>query len=379
MDLITIRPDLMQTTLLQEHMCTIREAVRPSGGAIPRFDVLLVQAVVKAFQLRSERAASAQCDPESGENIVRSAARMYADAGWERDVLWHALWVVMQHDDTDGLRLILSLLVRGGNECAARKRFVFVVLVHRAGQFLKRGTTAGCDPDAGSEGRTVEAAVSHLREVAVSYLDELKEKAFASTFLEPTKAHFRAIGDSVMEGDVDVHGANTYAAVLLAALGVRLPRVPLLGDEAKGIVDFEAASGFPDFWKDENFGRAYTDPKLRLKRRPNTAVAPKNVFIFPGDTPRQVANVAVAPNSSPHQQKQLAKYLEQFAHYFSKEFILGKLFMHLYQEGCGADLDIVVNEVASQQVPCTEWLYNENGDMDTERGLQLFGYLQIAR
>ena len=71
-------------------------------------------------------------------------------------------------------------------------------------------------------------------------IDDIKEdKALKATFLEPTKMYFRAVNDHIMEGDVDIHGSNTYLAILLATLGVKLSRTPVLNDEAKGIAQIE--------------------------------------------------------------------------------------------------------------------------------------------
>ncbi len=42
------------------------------------------------------------------------------------------------------------------------------------------------------------------------YLDTHKDKAFQSTFIEPTIFYYELVRDSIMAGDVEVHGANTY-------------------------------------------------------------------------------------------------------------------------------------------------------------------------
>ena len=79
----------------------------------------------------------------------------------------------------------------------------------------------------------------------------------ARVFLRPTIVYFQLTRNAVMEGDVDVHGSNTYLALLevvkadskclkkntdqhqiQAATGVQMSRIALMDDDVKGVCDF---------------------------------------------------------------------------------------------------------------------------------------------
>lgn len=72
-------------------------------------------------------------------------------------------------------------------------------------------------------------------ECLLDYLDEHKIRAFKSAFVEPTKLLIDRMYDTVRRDDVEVHGSNAYATMLLACLGVRLPVFPYFREGSKGM------------------------------------------------------------------------------------------------------------------------------------------------
>ena len=127
-------------------------------------------------------------------------------------------------------------------------------------------------------------------------------------------------------------GGNVHRALLLAALGVRTPRTPLLHDEVKGIAPFLRAGGefcstfLPLLWSDECFGKDISQiaaPRSIAQR----AGRGNNFFIFnDAATPYELGEIAVNPlRSTSAQRAELAVYLEAWARYFSAECVVPAL------------------------------------------------------
>ena len=157
----------------------------------------------------------------------------------------------------------------------------------------------------------------------------LQTLAFQASFIEPTRLYYMTVWDSRAEGDVEVHGSNTYITLLQACLGVAVPRLPFVLDEVKGVADFRAAGvpGMELLWKPENFGRKVESvPGLRDAGSSAARRVSTDRFLFAGAVALDVANAAVSP-SPEHEaaRRALAPYLEQFASYFAEDFILERL------------------------------------------------------
>ena len=157
----------------------------------------------------------------------------------------------------------------------------------------------------------------------------LQALAFQSSFVEPTRLYYMSVWDSRAEGDVEVHGSNTYITLLQACLGVAVPRLPFVLDEVKGVADFRAAGvpGMELLWTPENFGRKVESvPGLRDAGSTAVRRVQTDRFLFAGAVALDVANAAVSP-SPEHApaRRALAPYLEQFASFFAEDFILERL------------------------------------------------------
>jgi len=186
------------------------------------------------------------------------------------------------------------------------------------------------------------------------FIEDTKEQALKTTFLEPTKMYFRAKDEPVRENQVDVHGSNTYLAVLSATLGVQLNRRPYLSDYSIGCVDFLAdGAAEPLAWEEAHFGRDWEgDRTLRREEGLFGEEGPKPLrtpgifdrieffadtcllqtrtgFVFSGGTARDVANAAVNPAVKAPRRRHLARYLEKFASWFSEDFILPRMISRL--------------------------------------------------
>lgn len=202
---------------------------------------------------------------------------------------------------------------------------------------------AGAVPSPMAPTITPLEARRQLYDACSEVVDDLKEKAAKSTFAEPTKCYYRAIGDLVMEGDVDVHGMNVYLAVLWAALGVRTSRVPLLHDVCCGIIDVSQLpragmeKAMTALWADSNLGRDWEGvPGVArtMLRSVSSGVMYRNQFPFAGSgSPGGIAMAALsAAASSATDRGHIAVLLRQFASYFKPQLVLPRLVSALTAE-----------------------------------------------
>lgn len=165
------------------------------------------------------------------------------------------------------------MICKTASNCDAAKRFMFTLLVKRAvsslpeGGHLKPQVTAApaaaaaamADPSsaapAASDGDKGDSAASGagagdaataaasgasstgmdpavareiLRSFCMERVDELKEKALASTFYEPALWYLETTGGSTC--NFEVHAANVYLSFLAVVLGVRTSRQPYIDD-----------------------------------------------------------------------------------------------------------------------------------------------------
>jgi hypothetical protein len=230
-------------------------------------------------------------------------------------------------------------MLRGANECTARKQFVLSSLIDRA--HIKNFQEESLDLLKNATEPWKRQLLSHL----FKYLDDLKEKAFSTVFTEPAKLYFRLTNNTVAEGDVDVHGANTYLGLLQACLGVNLRRAPFLGDEPKGAIaylDFfkngKNCEMVKLIWDVSNLGKSfegiYSSPQKLTQARNQYIYSNRNYFLWTGNNINTVVRSAleVSGGKVEENQRKLEEYLEQFIYYFSEDYVLEGMYRSLALE-----------------------------------------------
>merc|ERR1712048_971135 len=202
---------------------------------------------------------------------------------------------------------------------------------------------ARCTPQR-SEVASDSLAAARARILAATreFLDDEKNAAFNTHFLEPSWMYLAAAKDG--NPDVNVHGANTYLAALAASLGVRFSREPFLNDESKGVtpfLDFCFEGGALEaLQKPENLGKSWQavreckNPKL-ARNAPRTA----HKWLREGGRAIDTANLAIGTDSAAR--NRLRPYLEAFADVFSATRLLPRLFTRLVQSD---ELTAALNE-----------------------------------
>jgi len=342
---ICIAPELMSSSRLWKHLKFLKQ----QKAVVAAYEEIVITIIHKACNTRFRWAARYKTANISGlgsGNLLQGAMSYYQALQWERPYLVQALDLLHKTEDPDGLQVILGLMLSGSGWCHARKTFVFNTIVSRvkvpAGAIEEAWTRADESPE-------LQTARQAIMEIVTDFIEDTKDHALKSTFLEPTKMHFRAADEPVRENQVDVHGANTFLAILSATLGVQLNRRPYLRDYSIGCVDFLADDAAePTAWSESHFGRDWEGvrelrdggefgeqgPKPlrkpgifdRIEFFADTCILQSRTgFVFSGGTAREVANASVNPAGRSEKRLHLARYLEKFASWFSKDFILPRM------------------------------------------------------
>ena len=308
----------------------------------------------------------------------------------DRRTLRSALWaltdaVVASADprsdvDTRATHLqgLVAIMVRGAQECPARKRWALGVVVEAAVDTLTAANdrcqrrlldsvatnhlaTTACELPS-----PVCAAAARLRGAVSRAVDDLKMAALRSAFAEPMKLYFRSIGNAIMEGDVDVHGTNAFAALLRATVGIALPSLSLFEDSVKGIADFrsdalgdEWRAALAAFAKDEVFGMPWTAVVTDAARASTPAIrrgwggiringrASMNVDLFGigAESAEELGTAAV--DSSPLAARvrfRVAPYIAAFTSHLSNVRALERICLELFRDNArAADAQLVLD------------------------------------
>ena len=286
----------------------------------------------------------------------------------------------LNENNRDSLQVTCGLILRAAGECQGRKQDVFTKVIDRC---IASELTSGV----GLVGREHEAA---LFEAARNPIDEMKEIAFKSVFLEPTKMYFRAVGDHTMEGDVEVHGSNTYLAILLATLGVKLPRIPLLDDGSKGVAAFADAlhsDHLEGLWDLKNKGKSWElvlgDDTIHYHPVVNKWI-PSNRFYVDGRSAGTIAKNCLRKKEF---HLKIKPYLEAFAAHFTMSEAAERLCnYYLYQDELHGYLNNIfvevapLNEVNEAGGDVRYWIWNViSGEFCLDRALILLRSIKVFK
>lgn len=379
-----MRSSRMEATINSLIECVARCPLRDS------FQITAARAISRAFHLDSIDKAyrHRSAGPSGLENCFHQGCmRVYNGLEvWQKPLLHVALRELTSKDEPDGLQIVCGLLLQSSRQCFARRHHVFFVILERTGQM---------NTDVAKSEIEVVASDSLSRHCAVlidgaqAAIDTLKDKAFKSVFLEPTKMYFRAVGDHTMEGDVEVHGSNLYLAILLATLGVKLNRSPLLSDEVKGFAAFTnglLSRDLDKLWNPENVGKNWEAIFGRNYQPRYNKRVPKNRFFFDGDSITGLVNACLEGSSS--ERWNLLPYLDAFARYFSEEFVIEWLCTNfLANDRLLLSLNAVFRHVAPSTNEFEEadgqaryWFWDVmSGVFRRDRAVELFRFVGICK
>lgn len=322
---ICVRPELMAHSRTAAAVQSLVAATKKS--AVPgNFETVAIRAIRKAWPAAAtddSKARSLGVDVPglaSGNPLNGARSTHGSLPSWQKDLLHKALHHLAERSSEDELRVVFGLLMRGASECHSRKAWAFYAIVARC---------VPLQPEV--VGNPLAAARARILAAVEEFLDDEKDAAFQTYFVEPTWMYLRAVGSG--SPDVQVHGANTYIAALAAALGVRLSREPFLGDESKGVAPFLEAKfkkgELEALQRPENLGKAWEAVRECRDPQVHNGARTDRRWIRDGGSPHTSAKLAISDDVAAR--KRLQPYLEAFASAFAAERLLPRVFSRLVQ------------------------------------------------
>jgi hypothetical protein len=131
---LSVTPSLMSTSPTQTLLERL-DQLQKEESTLPEFSYIVKSIMCKAFDLHSfEEALQYYCCVQALDvsgYIHPMIMTFYYALSWEQDYLRVALRELHQKEDADGLRIVLGLMARASNECAARKSAVFSAIINR--------------------------------------------------------------------------------------------------------------------------------------------------------------------------------------------------------------------------------------------------------
>eukprot|EP01041_Mallomonas_annulata_P011011 gene11011-23006_t len=376
---------------------------------INRYEDIITQIIIKAVECSPLNIHTATINIDGITNgCAYSESIKYFSMlqEWERIILTLALRQLLEVEDSSGLLIILALLCRGAQQCKARVRASFDTIISRINIPEQESSTPPPLPPPSSHNDTTSVASGEendveeicddgvvnaktkLQAVILEYLEDFKDRAFQTTFIEPTKMYFRS-QSNVNENEVDIHGSNIYLALLSCTIGIRFNRSPLMDDEwILGCADFLSArmnEALDVLWDDTNFGKSFES--IAECKSAKSTVVPCNRFIFDGLTPLDIALGACDPfQRNKDRRNAFIPYITHFCSYFRSEFLLPRMLSHILQDELAerwleeifAFYRIIWN-IEDDNVRF--WLWDTDVDpplLDTDRALRLFSVFGIT-
>lgn len=300
------------------------------------FRSLARRVVQKGYRIEKEAQSEQTVDlVHSNCNVFDTLVGLFSGIDWRQPYLAYAVDILVKLEEPDAIVAKLSEVCDRAPRCSSAKRQAFNILVAHSFHLSEQTGVPSKEADL----NTLDGARQHFNTCMEDYLDDHKERAFNSSFMQPARFYFDCVGDHSARDHVNVHGLNWYLALLHSTLGVQTPTLPELSDvHVMGVADFWA--GLKDecwhhFSDPEVFGADFEGVK-QLKGKGHSAVRQR---VPPGEFPRGMrtphpkvlGNAAVNPKDA-KTRKALVVYVERFAHFFSREFFLPKALATLNSE-----------------------------------------------
>jgi hypothetical protein len=247
-----VHPELMRTSSMNARLAFLDSL---DFAPAEREDILtrVFRAAFGKAKISPDGEFSVPCFDVSGK-LFKDCLRCYAHYSWEAAYLDKTLeYYLAQPESSDILLIFVGLLCRGARECDGRRRTVFCTIINSvsAAHSSSPATASSKVEERDALGHSlhdmpeVAAARARLRRACTEAIDDLKDASFKRTFLDPCEVYARAVSDQNTLIDLEVHGGPNFLALLLASVGVRLRRMPLLSDMVIGTADPIAAGFLP--------------------------------------------------------------------------------------------------------------------------------------
>ena len=257
-----------------------------------------------------------------------------------------------------------------------------------------------------SSGEDLESytnALQRFYEIMEDYIDDHKENAFQSSFVEPSEFyfHFKNRREGWNEDNVVTHSINYYLTLLNSTVGVHLPMLPAYWENwPETVCDFWAGlsdEAWEQFSAINHFGISYegiSELKNHAKKYIKNGNIPRAQFPKGSRPPpaKEFANNNVNPNGNANHRKALALYIERFASFFKLNFFVYKAFNKLYSEekpehagfrrACATLYNVYRNEQSPDyEEEFIEYCFKDEMfmELDIERVARFFVWLGVVK
>lgn len=142
---------------------------------------------------------------------------LYQNIGLQRQsILTYSLYLMLQNSSADEVIAKFSEVCDRSLRCSSAQRQAFNLLVYSAYNTSISSSDIPVDEDIGEQHDIQERqeAMKKINECVEDYLDEHKEKAFQSSFIEPARMFFHVIGRSFDRDHVNIHAVNWVSIFL---------------------------------------------------------------------------------------------------------------------------------------------------------------------
>ena len=346
---VCLSPRLIQTTGLDRIARHLQQLKKTDAKAHDRltsrdgYESALKAALKKAYPSQNPTQVR---DLANGVHLLPTLSRLYTAP------VAYAMHVMVKSDAPDTLLAKLSEAADRAHRCHSAQMQARHLLLGHASRLLERaeqpGQRRGVESGEGGAAAAERRAAQERFEACFEALvDEWKQNAFASAFVEPARCYFDRLRAHHGRDHVNVHGLNWYLVLLNEAVGFRLPLVPHEdepeGEFWKGLADHWAGlddAAWDAFAAPANFGKGF-EGIAALKRGAAARVDTRwlggrraeGAFRYNGGAQAPPTDaLRGALRRDPKLRAALAVYVERFCSFFSAERLAPKAFELLNAE-----------------------------------------------
>ena len=346
---VCLSPRLIQTTGLDRVARHLQQLKTTNAKAHDRltsrdgYESALKAAVKKAYPSQDP---SRVRDLANGVHLLPTLSRLHTAP------VAYAMHVMVKSDAPDTLLAKLSEAADRAHRCHSAQMQARHLLLGHASRLLERaeqpGQRRGAESGEGGAAAAERRAAQERFEACFEALvDEWKQNAFASAFVEPARCYFDRLNAHHGRDHVNVHGLNWYLVLLNEAVGFRLPLVPdedePEGEFWKGLADHWAGlddAAWGAFAAPANFGKGFEGiaalkkgAAARVDTRWLGGRRAEGAFRYNGGAQPPPTNaLRGALRRDPKLRAALAVYVERFCSFFSAERLAPKAFEILNAE-----------------------------------------------
>jgi hypothetical protein len=336
-----------------------------------KFDENELEKVVKAVTLKAY-GVETQDDIITGNNILDACKELFKVYGWRQKYFILGLFEVEEFAEPGTLIAILSEFCRTSELCLAGQRFGFMSLMEVVKARIK-----------------LENAGDALDEFLERYVNEYVSKAFRTAILEPSWAYFIAdCAHSSAGEDAEQHAINLHSALCVAITSIPVT-VPHLEDEYsdQGFIQFleckdENYLKWLEATKDpENFGKNYAafSEFKEMRGKGIKRDASTNVFFTQREVVLDKVQLALSFDEDTEDERaKVAKYMEFFMYFFSKEFFVPKFINYVPKATQQAFQELRGSDSTIEEEDFRFWIWDSlDGKLHFDRAERLLKFCDI--